>query len=314
MKKAILLFSVLLVSASTFALTWGHRYDVEQADSIFQVYVGQSFTMSVEWGNGWSSSPQVGYGTSSDGSGWTWVDIGWFEDGDGNNKRCKVDLTINAAGRYYYVYKFADDGDNGHQYGSDDWSENSAWDVGKIINYVDVVKNDYSGLIIAPTTAIVDFDSIALNAVLGYEYAIIEAGGDTTLLTFQEDTVFNDLDSNTSYDIYQRVKETETTKASDLSEKLAIATAVSTKLSSPQKTSVSISSFNQYVSLNMTSDVMTDVSISMINLAGQMVSLYVTQATPGENIVTLPQQVKPGIYVVQVRSGEDYYVQKIAVK
>ena len=184
MKNIILLISALLLSVlmyadvSTGLTAWGHRYATEQADQNPTINAGQSVTMSIEWGEGDWQESKIGYGTSTDGSDWTWVDINWFENGDNTNKRCRVDITLNEAGRYYYVYKFRKGDVDGHQYGSDAWSENAAWNTESIVSYIDVLRNDYVGEVIAPTTAVIDKDSLALNAVDGYESAISAAGGD----------------------------------------------------------------------------------------------------------------------------------------
>ncbi len=89
-----------------------------------------------------------------------------------------------------------------------------------------VPKNNYTGTVIDPSCASTDLNSIKVNKVEGYEYAITVYQGDTTSLVFQDDTLFDALNINTEYDIYQRVKETSTTKASHLSAKMTVATDI----------------------------------------------------------------------------------------
>ncbi len=124
-KLFITLFTIL--SITVFALPWGHRYSTEQNWQNNTIPVGNTLTFSVEWGEGDWVQSDIGYGTSTDGSGWTWVDISWFEDGDGSNKRCKTDIQFNTAGTFYYAYRLEKPASTiGYQHGSDSWSENAS--------------------------------------------------------------------------------------------------------------------------------------------------------------------------------------------
>ncbi len=68
--------------------------------------------------------------------------------------------------------------------------------------------------------------SITVTPVSGYEYVIAAAGVALAEEDWQDSNVLSALSSNTSYDVYQRVKETNTTKASAVSEKLNVKTEI----------------------------------------------------------------------------------------
>ena len=122
-KMFVLLFSVL--SLTILALPWGHRYVTEQNWQNTTIQVGNTLTFSVEWGEGWWTNSDLGYGTTTDGTGWTWVSLPWFENGDGDNKRCKTDVQFNTAGTYYYAYRMEKPETTlSYQHGSETWSEN----------------------------------------------------------------------------------------------------------------------------------------------------------------------------------------------
>jgi len=117
-------------SNSIFAYPWGHRYVTEQANQNITVDINTSFTVSVEWGEGdWDATEgsMFGYGLTVDGSGWIWVDLPWFQDGEGSNKRCKTSISISIPGKYYYAYRMkkASNGGTSYSFGTDSWSENS---------------------------------------------------------------------------------------------------------------------------------------------------------------------------------------------
>ena len=126
MNKTLLVIVLFLISVSlVFAAPWGHRYDVEQAWETTSICEGQTLRFSIEWGEGDWVTSELGYGTSTDGSGWTWVDINWFEDGGGSNKRCLVDVQFNTQGTFYYAYAMEKPAaTTTYQHGSDAWSEN----------------------------------------------------------------------------------------------------------------------------------------------------------------------------------------------
>lgn len=317
MKKLLLLLISFLFVSLSMSAAWGHRYATEQAEQNPTINAGQTVTMSVEWGEGDWQESKIGYGTSTDGSDWTWVDINWFENDPAegsSNKRCKVDITINEAGRYYYVYKFKKGDVDGHQYGSADWSENAAWNTESIVSYIDVLRNDYSGEVVAPTTAVVGADSIALNAVDGYEYAIIAAGGDVMSLVFQDDTVFNDLMANTSYDIYQRVKETASYNASAISEKLNVNTATVTAISEKLLTVAKIYSVNRQLHIDLTSNGDQNAEILVVNLAGWVLSIENKGLSSGKNELCLPDEYRQGIYIVNIITQNKRITKKIAIR
>ena len=97
-KNYFLTILFILGSLSSFA-QWGHRYATEQVNQNINVETGTNFTVSVEWGEGDWTNSEFGYGTTTDGTGWTWVSLPWFEDGDGSNKRCNIRILRNNSER-----------------------------------------------------------------------------------------------------------------------------------------------------------------------------------------------------------------------
>ncbi|MBK7029972.1 MAG: T9SS type A sorting domain-containing protein [Bacteroidales bacterium] len=143
MKKLLILILFLPIVALSYP--WAHRYAPEQSSQNIVVDVNASFTVSVEWGEGDWDYPEgsmFGYGLSSDGSGWTWVDINWFQDGDGSNKRCKTSLSISTPGKYYYAYRLkkASNGGTSYSFGTDAWAEN----IGTLSPYATIVVGKVS--------------------------------------------------------------------------------------------------------------------------------------------------------------------------
>ena len=92
--------------------------------------------------------------------------------------------------------------------------------------------------------------TVTLTAVSGYEYTVVGNGAHYSTGKWQASNVFTGLSSNTSYDFYQRVKETSTHKASVVSDKLDVKTNASssyttstyTKTATPKPTSTLTSS------------------------------------------------------------------------
>jgi hypothetical protein len=76
----------------------------------------------------------------------------------------------------------------------------------------------------APVLAGRTADSVTLTAVAGYEYILVAGGAEITTGTWQDSNTFTSLAESTAYDIYQRVKETETHKPSAVSAKLYVST------------------------------------------------------------------------------------------
>ncbi len=314
MKRLLLLLASLPVLASANA-AWGHRYEAVQPEQNPQVHVGESFTMSVEWGEGdWDENGSlIGYGLSQDGTDWTWVSIDWFEDGERSNKRCKVDLSIGEAGTYYYLYKLKKGGEEGFQNGKADWSENAAWHTDSIKSYITVTKRDYEGTVAMPTVASTSATSIALNPVEGYEYAITEAGGgETDALIFQDEVTFSGLLSKTSYDLYQRVKETATHKASALSEKLTEQTETATQLTSPTTPINRIIVNAGGINLTLIPKSKRKATVSLIALSGKTLLSQKYALVAGENTLHL-SPVSEGIYILNVKMGNEIFLRKIAM-
>jgi len=317
MKRIILFLVGLLFISSVFAETWGHRYDVLQTEQNPTIYVGNSVVMSIEWGEGdWDpNGSQIGYGTTKDGNTWSWEAIDWFEDGGGSNKRCKVTLTFDEPGDYYYAYKFTKGGTSSYQYGSADWSANADWDEALIVSYIRVnEKEDYSGVVLAPTVAELSVDSIVLTAVEGYEYAVTTAGGDSLDLSFQDTPVFKGLLTNSNYDFYQRVKETDTTKASVLSERLTVSTPVTTQVEEPLLSELKVFVDNTHMRLTITSDRVQPARVSVISLSGQLQASYDYAVNSGMNSIVLPQTLNQGLYLVAVHLGDERFVKKVIIQ
>jgi uncharacterized repeat protein (TIGR02543 family) len=65
---------------------------------------------------------------------------------------------------------------------------------------------------------------ITVTAIAGYEYLIVADGAAVGTGTWQNSSTFTGLSAGTAYDIYQRVKETATHKASGISAKLDVTT------------------------------------------------------------------------------------------
>ncbi len=124
--RKILFYVFLISSFSVSAEDWGHRYSTEQANQNITVDVNVSVTVSVEWNQGDWTSSSFGYGLTTDGTNWTWVDCGWFENGNGDNKRCKTTVSVSIPGKYYYAYRFIKGGTTSYQHGSDEWSLNAS--------------------------------------------------------------------------------------------------------------------------------------------------------------------------------------------
>jgi hypothetical protein len=125
MKKITLLSIISFLPFLVFAYPWAHRYTTEQSNQNISVDISNSFTVSVEWGEGGWTSTSFGYGLSTDGTGWTWVDLPWFQDGGGTNKRCKTNVSISTPGKFYYAYRLIKGGITSYSFGSDSWAENS---------------------------------------------------------------------------------------------------------------------------------------------------------------------------------------------
>ena len=66
--------------------------------------------------------------------------------------------------------------------------------------------------------------TVTLTAVAGYEYTVVANDADISTGIWQASNAFSGLTNTTDYDFYQRVKETTTHKASEVSEKLDVTT------------------------------------------------------------------------------------------
>jgi len=146
MKKFTIILLIFITSVS-FAAPWGHRYNVEQPWQNNNVQSNTTLTVSVEWGEGnWDGADgsAFGFGSSKNGSGWTWIACSWFENGSGGNKRCKTNVTFTSTGTNWYAYRMikAANGGTTYQHGSDAWSENT--NLLEAVSYVVVENNTNS--------------------------------------------------------------------------------------------------------------------------------------------------------------------------
>ena len=121
----IAIFALSLIALTAKADPWAHRYDGTGGQSWRAItnQGGSALTVAVEWNQSSWTSLDFGWGTSTDGSGWTWQDCPWFEDGSGSDKRCRTDVTILTNGTYYYAFKMVYSGGTFYQYGDASWQD-----------------------------------------------------------------------------------------------------------------------------------------------------------------------------------------------
>ena len=126
----IAIISIGLIAGLANAAPWGHRYDDPTDGQIWEttnVVDNSTLQVSVEWGEGdWDGAlgSAFGMGSSTDGSGWTWYELPWFED-DGGNKRCHADVLFNNNGTNWWAYRIikAENGGTNYLNGANGWSE-----------------------------------------------------------------------------------------------------------------------------------------------------------------------------------------------
>ena len=208
MKKITFLLVLMTISLLSYSNPWGHRYATEQTNQNIVVDVSASFTVSVEWGEGeWDANgSSFGYGLTTDGSDWTWVDLPWFENGDGSNKRCKTDVTINQAGKYYYAYRMIKNSNTSYSFGSDSWSENSSTlsatstiIVGKVSAANGAWNNSSSwegGSVPISTDDVAVMNNITLSSSQSINSVLIYNNNSLTISESGQLTVNNDLINN----------------------------------------------------------------------------------------------------------------------
>jgi len=129
--RKFVFYLLFIFSVTSFAQPYGHRYVTEQATQNITIDINTNIRVSIEWGEGdWDGAmgSAFGYGLSTDGTNWTWVQLPWFEDGSGSNKRCRTDVIIAIPGKYYYAYRMikAANGGTTYSFGSDTWLQNSS--------------------------------------------------------------------------------------------------------------------------------------------------------------------------------------------
>ncbi|GEM_PF-1711587 len=127
----IVSIALFLIAGLANAAPWAHRYDDPTDGQIWEstnVPNNTTLQVSVEWGEGdWDGAmgSAFGVGSSQDGSGWTWYELPWFEDGDNNNKRCHANVLFSDNGTNWWAYRIikASNGGTNYHNGSVDWSE-----------------------------------------------------------------------------------------------------------------------------------------------------------------------------------------------
>jgi hypothetical protein len=83
-------------------------------------------------------------GSTTNGSGWTWYELPWFEDGGGSNKRCTNYVAFTTMGKNYWAYRIIKAANGGTNFlsGSKDWAQSSSPLV--VDNYVYVTPEPAS--------------------------------------------------------------------------------------------------------------------------------------------------------------------------
>ena len=134
MKKVLVLLSLLLMFSFGFANPWSVRNDGWQTWAATSIEVDQTVTFAVTWGEGgWDAfGSNVGYGTSSDGTDWTWTAIDWVEDDGPTNKKCSTTVTFDTPGTYYYVFRMTKGSVDYYGSGHNGWEETSMTITDKI--------------------------------------------------------------------------------------------------------------------------------------------------------------------------------------
>ncbi len=133
MKIKLFLIAIIafcFIAGLANAAPWGHRYDDPTDGQTWEstnVVDNSSLQVSIEWGEGdWvgTMGSAFGMGSSQDGTGWTWSELPWFEDGGGANKRCHANVMFSDNGTNYWAYRIIKpEADTNYHNGSVDWSE-----------------------------------------------------------------------------------------------------------------------------------------------------------------------------------------------
>jgi len=140
MKNKILLTAIAVLGLIAFtanAAPWAHRYASDGVPADYQtwettnVVQNSILRVAVEWGEGdWDGAmgSAFGMGSTTNGSGWAWYELPWFENGGGSNKRCTNYVAFTTMGTNYWAYriiKAANDGTN-FSNGSSSWESTYA--------------------------------------------------------------------------------------------------------------------------------------------------------------------------------------------
>ncbi len=111
--------------------------------------------------------------------------------------------------------------------------------------------------------------SVSLVYIAGYEYMKVEKGAAATSGTWQDSNIFGGLLSSTGYDFYQRIKETATSKASEISSVLTVTTnAAPTPTATPTPTPSPTPTVKPTVTPTPTTPTTTETTVTSETTAG----------------------------------------------
>lgn len=83
-----------------------------------------------------------------------------------------------------------------------------------------------------------------------------------------------------------------------------------TGISLAEAKSITVSQANNSLSMEVYSEKNQKLSLSLVNISGQITVNYETNLLKGNNSIVLPQQVEDGIYVLQIMMGEEMLLMK----
>ena len=124
----IAIIAFCFIASLANADPWAHRYDGDGGQSwqTTGIQENTTLTVSVEWNQATWTSLDFGWGTSTDGTGWSWQDCPWFEDGGGSDKRCRTDVQFTSTLTNYYAFRLVYSGGTFYQYGDANWNDIAA--------------------------------------------------------------------------------------------------------------------------------------------------------------------------------------------
>ena len=211
--------SNLTVAADGSSLTFTVPFAAtEKADKLGgTVTIDGATDGKAKFGDTLTATPNLNYGNETPGT----LGYRWMRDDKG---------IANASSNTYTTVE----ADVGHTISVEVWNSNNTGSVTSAA--VTIEKADYAGA--APAAPTVDGDdllavtdrSITLTYTTEgeYEFACVAKDGNVANATWQTDKTFGNLQPNTEYDFYARVRATNTTNASAPSAKVTARTAKST--------------------------------------------------------------------------------------